>query len=66
MVYCIIRHRATFPRRSIIAATGLSFCVRNENRRFPSAMSTEQGGGKHIVHSIWANPTTMNQLLLTN
>lgn len=41
MVICIIRRRATFPVESIIAATGLSFCVRNENRRFPSAMSTE-------------------------
>ena len=29
--------------RSIIAATGLDFCVRNENRYFPSAMDTELG-----------------------
>lgn len=37
----IKRHRASFPQSSIIAAAGLNFCVRNENRCFPSAMGTE-------------------------
>ncbi len=36
-----IRHRASFPQGSIIAAAGLNCCVRNENRCFPSAMDTE-------------------------
>ena len=39
--YYIIRHRASFPHSSIIAAAGLNFCVRNGNRCFPSAMDTE-------------------------
>ena len=38
---CIIRHLASFPQSSIIAATRLDFCVRNENRYFPGAMDTE-------------------------
>ena len=37
----IIWHLASFPQSSIIAATGLDFCVRNENRYFPSAMGTK-------------------------
>ena len=37
----IIRHRASFPQSSIIAAEELNFCVRNENRCFLLAMGTE-------------------------
>ncbi len=39
---CIIRHLASFPQSSIIAATRLDFCVRDENRYFPGAMDTEK------------------------
>ena len=39
---CIIRHLASFPQSSIIAATRLDFCVRNGNRYFPGAMDTEK------------------------
>jgi hypothetical protein len=39
--FCIIWHLASFPQSSIIAATGLDFCVRNGNRYFPSAMGTK-------------------------
>ena len=38
----IIRHLASFPQSSIIAATRLDFCVRNGNRYFPRAMDTEE------------------------
>ena len=38
--FCIIWHLASFPQSSIIAATGLDFCVRNDYRYFPSAMGT--------------------------
>ena len=39
----IIRHRASFPHSSIIAAEELNFCVRNGNRCFLLAMDTETG-----------------------
>ena len=39
--FLIIWHLANFPQSSIFAATGLNFCVRNENRCFPSAMGTK-------------------------
>ena len=39
-VFFIIRHRATFPHRSIIAAAGLNFGVRDGNRCIPCAKST--------------------------
>ena len=38
----IIRHLASFPQSSIIAATRLDFCVRDENMYFPGAMDTEK------------------------
>ena len=38
----IIRHRATFPQRSIIAAAGLNFGVRDGNQCIPYAKSTGQ------------------------
>jgi hypothetical protein len=40
MVILKIRHRATFPHRSIIAAAGLNFGVRDGNRCIPCAKST--------------------------
>ena len=39
--FFINRRLASFPQSSIIAATGLDFCVRNGNRYYPSAMDTE-------------------------
>ena len=41
VAFRIIRHLASFPQSSIIAPTRLDFCVRNENRYFPSGMDTE-------------------------
>ncbi len=41
VAFYIIRHLASFPQSSIIAATRLDFCVRNGNRYFPGAMDTE-------------------------
>ena len=41
VAFRIIRHLACFPQSSIIAPTRLDFCVRNENRYFPSGMDTE-------------------------
>lgn len=39
--FYIIRHRASFPHSSIIAADELDFCVRNDYRYFLIAMDTE-------------------------
>ena len=38
--FVIIRHRATFPIKSIIAAAGLNFGVRDGNQCIPHAKST--------------------------
>ena len=39
--FSIIWHLPSFPQSSIIGATGLDFCVRNDNRYYPSAMGTK-------------------------
>ena len=40
--FYIIRHRASFPQSSIIAAEELNFCVRDGNRCFLLAMDTDR------------------------
>lgn len=62
VAFRIIRHLASFPQSSIIAPTRLDFCVRNENRYFPSGMDTEVRFKVAHAKTVWVRRSFESRL----